>query len=276
MRKLPFTKMHSLGNDFVMLDGVRTPLDLDTVMVKQLADRNHGVGCDQLIVAQPGIGDADFFMRIFNADGSESGQCGNGARCFGRFLIEQGLTERRELEIQTISTRIHLTVADNWQVTAQLAPPSFEPRDIPFNARAVADDYPIVVGGESHRIGTVSMGNPHAVLIVDDIDVAGVDQLGPMLECHSDFPQRTNVGFVQVVDRQTLCLRVWERGVGETLACGSGACAAVAVCRLQERIDDTVCVTLPGGPLSVTWPGHGPISMNGPAVNVFDGQWPIF
>tara|TARA_B100001971_G_scaffold126494_1_gene116468 strand:- start:347 stop:1171 length:825 start_codon:yes stop_codon:yes gene_type:complete len=273
---LPFTKMHSLGNDFVMLDGVRTPLDLDAALVRQLADRNHGVGCDQLIVAQSAISDADFFMRIFNADGSESGQCGNGARCFGRFLIEQGLTECRELEIQTISTRIRLTVADGWQVTAQLAPPSFEPRDIPFNAPAVASDYPIVVGGETLRIGAVSMGNPHAVLIVDDIDAAGVDQLGPMLECHCDFPQRTNVGFAQVVDRQTLRLRVWERGVGETLACGSGACAAVAVCRLQERIDDTVCVTLPGGLLSVTWPGHGPISMNGPAVSVFDGQWPIF
>ncbi len=270
---LPFTKMHSLGNDFVMLDGVRTPLELNEAQVRQMSDRHRGIGCDQLIVAQPATDGADFFILIFNTDGSESGQCGNGARCFGRFLIEQGLTEQRELEIQTMSTRFRLGVGDHGQVSVNLAPPIFERGEIPFDAAAAAVDYPVTVAGESLRIGAVSIGNPHAVLMVEDIDNAPVDQLGPALERHPDFPQRTNVGFVQIQSRHSLRLRVWERGVGETLACGSGACAAVAVCRARQQVEEVVEVSLPGGTLAISWPGVGGMRMSGPTARVFDGQW---
>ena len=270
---LPFTKMHSLGNDFVMLDGVSTPLTLSPEVIRRIADRHHGIGCDQLIVAEPCADGADFFMRIYNTDGSESGQCGNGARCFSRFVREQGLTEKTHLEIETISTRFTLSAGTGSRVSAELAEPVFELEKIPFRPAEVSDDYSVSVGGRSLRIGVASMGNPHAVLLVDDIDEAPVAETGPAIEHHPDFPERTNVGFVQVQDRTHLKLRVWERGVGETLACGSGACAAVSVCRRWDLIDESVRVTLPGGALEIAWSGNGPIFMSGPTERVFDGLW---
>ena len=223
--------MHSLGNDFVMLDGVSTPLTLSPEVIRRIADRHHGIGCDQLIVAEPCADGADFFMRIYNTDGSESGQCGNGARCFSRFVREQGLTEKTHLEIETISTRFTLSAGTGSRVSAKLAEPVFELDKIPFRPAEVSDDYSVSVGGRSLRIGVASMGNPHAVLLVDDIDEAPVAETGPAIEHHPDFPERTNVGFVQIQDRTHLKLRVWERGVGETLACGSGACAAASAKR---------------------------------------------
>ncbi|MDP6140473.1 MAG: diaminopimelate epimerase [Arenicellales bacterium] len=271
---LSFTKMHSLGNDFVMLDGVRRALVLDSQLITRIADRHTGIGCDQVIVAQPASGAADFFMRIYNADGSESGQCGNGGRCFGRFLIEQGLTDQRQITVQTITTEMALQVADDWQVTANMGEPVFNPAAIPFRAAQQAAEYTLAADGESVRIAAVSMGNPHAVLQVDDVDHAPVERLGPLLECHGDFPQRANIGFAQVLGRDTIRLRVWERGVGETRACGSGACAAAAVCRQQGLVDDNVSVTLPGGSVKITWPGYGDLAMTGPAITVFTGQLP--
>lgn len=270
---LPFTKMHSLGNDFVMLDGVSTSLTLSPEVIRRIADRHHGVGCDQLIVAEPCADGADFFMRIYNTDGSESGQCGNGARCFSRFVREQGLTEKTHLEIQTIGTRFTLSAGTEGEVSAELEAPIFEPEKIPFRAAEVSDGYSLLVAGQSLRIGVASLGNPHAVLLVEDIDEAPVTKTGPAIEHHPDFPERTNVGFVEIKDRTHLKLRVWERGVGETLACGSGACAAVSVCRRWDLIDDSVRVTLPGGALEIAWPGDGPIFMAGPTERVFDGLW---
>ncbi|MDP6551409.1 MAG: diaminopimelate epimerase [Arenicellales bacterium] len=267
--------MHSLGNDFVMLDGVSAPIALSPEAVRNIADRHRGIGCDQLIVAEPCADGADFFMRIYNTDGSESGQCGNGARCLSRFVREQGLTEKQTLEIETISTRFTLSLGTKGQVSAELAAPVFEPQKIPFRAGEMADGYSVSVGGQTFRIGAVSVGNPHAVLLVDDIDNAGVAEIGPAIEYHPDFPERTNVGFVQIEDRAHLKLRVWERGVGETLACGSGACAAVSVCRRWELIDDSVSVTLPGGTLALFWPGSGPVRMSGPTERVFDGLWSL-
>ena len=270
---LRFTKMHSLGNDFVMIDGVSVPVALRAEAIRQLADRHFGVGCDQVILVEQATGAADFFMRIFNTDGSESGQCGNGARCLGRFVHDRGLTSKQVLEIETISTRFRLEVGTDRMVSADLADPVFAPAEIPFRADAQQPSYKIAVDGSAVEIGAVSMGNPHAVLLVDDVDHAPVHHLGPLIEHHADFPERTNVEFVEVVGRDALKIRVWERGVGETLACGSGACAAVAVARVWDRIDDAVLVTLPGGTLSITWSGHGPMGMRGPTETVFDGVW---
>jgi diaminopimelate epimerase len=265
--------MHSLGNDFVMLDGVSTSLTLSPEVIRRIADRHHGVGCDQLIVAEPCTDGADFFMRIYNTDGSESGQCGNGARCFSRFVREQGLTEKANLQIETISTRFTLSAGTGDQVSAELAEPVFDPEKIPFRTAEVSEGYSVSVAGQTLRIGVASIGNPHAVLVVDDLDETPVTETGPAIEHHPDFPERTNVGFVQIKDRTHLNLRVWERGVGETLACGSGACAAVSVCRRWDLIDDRVSVTLPGGVLEIAWPGSGPIFMSGPTERVFDGLW---
>ena len=272
---LPFTKMHSLGNDFVMLDGVSAPVALTQEAIRDIADRHHGIGCDQLIVAEPDAHGADFFMRIYNTDGSESGQCGNGARCFARFVREQGLTRKKELAVQTISTRFHLTMGAEGEVSAELDVPEFAPKKIPFRSAQPAERYQILVDGEDMMIGVASLGNPHAVLLVDDIDEAPVSRVGPVIERHTDFPERTNVGFVEIKSPTDIRLRVWERGVGETLACGSGACAAVSVCRRWNLIDDSVQVSLPGGVLQITWPGHGPILMSGPTTRVFDGLWPV-
>ena len=267
-----FTKMQSLGNDFIMLDGIRHAVRLDSATVRRLADRHTGVGCDQLIVAEPGDDSVDFHMRIFNADGSEVGQCGNGARCFARYLLESGLTAKRRLRVRTQTSHLTLEADDDWQVSVEMGIPQFEPDDIPFRAPARAREYQLLVGGESIRLAVASIGNPHAVLRVDQIANAPVSRLGPAIEQHPDFPQRTNVGFAEITGRRHLRLRVWERGVGETRACGSGACAAMAVYRDEGLVDDVVQVELTGGVVEVNWPGTGTLHMRGPAETVFRGE----
>ena len=269
---LSFTKMHSLGNDFVLLDGVRRPFHLGRDHIQHLADRHRGIGCDQLIVAGPGRNGADFSMRIFNTDGSEAEQCGNGARCFAKFLHDEGLTDQTRLVVDTGSRLIQLEIEDDWQVVVDMGAPGFEPGALPFDAQDEANVYQLDVAGETVEISAISLGNPHAVLLVDDVDTAPVERLGPAIERHSRFPQRTNVGFACPITRSKIRLRVWERGVGETLACGSGACAAAVACHRLGRIDEEIEVELPGGIVSVRWPGQGPVFLRGPAVTVYRGE----
>ena len=272
MATTAFTKMQSLGNDFVMLDNISTQLPLEPDIIRHLADRHVGIGCDQVIVASPGNDSADFFMRIFNADGTEVGQCGNGARCFARYLIENGWTDKRHLVVQTSSTQLELVLEDGGQVSVNMGTPLFEPAAVPFDSPTCEKDYVLHIGEEQVRIHIASIGNPHAVLSVDDINCAPVKSLGPAIECHPAFPQKANVGFVQVCDREHLKLRVWERGVGETMACGSGAGAAAAVCRKQGLVDDTVEVELPGGMVEVSWSGRDGLWLRGPATTVYRGE----
>ena len=269
---LSFTKMHSLGNDFVLLDGVRRPFHLGRDHIQHLADRHRGIGCDQLIVAEPGQNGADFSMRIFNTDGGEAEQCGNGARCFAKFLHDEGLTDQTRLVVDTGSRLIQLEIEDDWQVVVDMGAPGFEPGALPFDAQDEANVYQLDVAGETVEISAISLGNPHAVLLVDDVDTAPVERLGPAIERHSRFPQRTNVGFACPITRSKIRLRVWERGVGETLACGSGACAAAVACHRLGRIDEEIEVELPGGIASVRWSGQGPVFLRGPAVTVYRGE----
>ena len=271
---LRFTKMQGLGNDFVVIDAISQRLQLNRRQIRQLADRHFGVGCDQiLLVEAPERPDVDFRYRIFNADGSEVAQCGNGARCFARFVQEKRLTHKQRIVVETASGVMTLSVTRNGQVQVDMGTPRLEPAQVPFQAEARATTYPIELDGREHRIGAVSMGNPHAVLQVDDVDTAPVERLGPLLESHPRFPERVNAGFMQVLNRREIRLRVYERGAGETLACGSGACAAVVAGILQGLLDSEVQVALPGGKLQVSWAGEGqPVIMTGPAVTVFEGQ----
>lgn len=274
MQRLPFTKMQGLGNDFVVLDGVSRRVELEPAQVRHLADRRLGVGCDQVLVAEPASDPgADFRYRIFNADGGEVEHCGNGVRCLARFLLERGLTERRELVIETSHGRAVVRICCDGPVTVDMGPPILEPARVPFRAEAQAPVYPVRVDGTVLELGVVSMGNPHAVLRVEDVDRAPVTSLGPSIEGHADFPQRVNAGFMQVLAPDHIRLRVYERGVGETLACGTGACAAVVVGRLRGWLDAAVAVDLPGGRLVIHWEnGEQPVWMTGPAVSVFDGE----
>jgi diaminopimelate epimerase len=271
---LSFVKMHGLGNDFVVLDGVRQSISLTTEQVRFLADRHFGIGCDQLLLVEPAPSpDTLFRYRIFNADGSEVEQCGNGARCFARFVRDEGLTDASTIPVMTASGRIVLHVEDNGEVTVDMGVPRLEPAEIPFEAPARAMSYPLVVHGEMHVISAVSMGNPHAVLRVEDVDSAPVETLGPAIESHPRFPKRVNVGFMQVLAPDHIRLRVYERGAGETLACGTGACAAVVAGRLHGWLVDTVKVDLPGGRLTIHWQGEGRhVMMTGPATRVFEGR----
>ncbi|HWS03692.1 MAG TPA: diaminopimelate epimerase [Gammaproteobacteria bacterium] len=271
---IKFTKMHGLGNDFVVIDGVRQPVALTPEQVRYLADRRHGVGCDQvLLVEKPQSADVDFRYRIFNADGGEVEQCGNGARCFARFVFEEGLTDKRVIPVETASGRLELVLLDDGQVRVDMGVPRLLPAQIPFDAPAPAPRYVLNVNSESVEIGAVSMGNPHAVLTVTDVATAPVATLGPRIESHPRFPQRVNVGFMQIITRNHIRLRVFERGAGETLACGSGACAAAAVGQAQGMLDNEVRVSLPGGDLMISWAGVGqPLYMTGPATRVFEGQ----
>ena len=271
--RLRFTKMHGLGNDFVVFDGVRQRVELDAAQRRFIADRHFGVGCDQILLVEAASrADMDFRYRIFNADGGEVEQCGNGARCFARFVRQQGLTDKQEIHVETAAGPISLHVQEDEQVTVNMGEPRFQPSVIPFKAPAREGLYHRRVNGDDVRFGAVSMGNPHAVLRVEDVDRAPVDSLGPVLESLGDFPQRANVGFMQIVDRGHIRLRVFERGVGETLACGTGACAAVAVGRDQGLLDERVEVDLPGGRLVLSWLGEGsPVLMTWPATTVFEG-----
>ncbi len=272
--ELVFTKMHGLGNDFVVVDATREPVELTPDQIRFIADRHFGVGCDQLLrVEPPPSPDLDFTYRIFNADGGEVEQCGNGARCFAVFVREKGLTDKDLIRVATAGGPIELQVEPDGQVTVDMGAPRFAPADIPFVAEARADRYPIEVDGQTVEAGVLSMGNPHAVIRVADVDTAPVAELGPKLEHHPRFPNRANIGFMQVVDRTHIRLRVWERGSGETLACGTGACAAVVSGRQQGWLDDKVTVSLPGGDLVIRWAGEGePVMMTGPAVTVFEGR----
>ncbi|MGB9670536.1 MAG: diaminopimelate epimerase [Halothiobacillaceae bacterium] len=272
--QLRFVKMHGLGNDFVVLDGVRQPISLTTEQVRFLADRHFGIGCDQLLLVEAApTPDTLFRYRIFNADGGEVEQCGNGARCFARFVRDEGLTDATTIPVMTAAGRIVLHVEDNGEVTVDMGVPRLEPAEIPFEAPSRAMSYPLAVHGEMHVISAVSMGNPHAVLRVEDADTAPVETLGPAIESHPRFPRRVNVGFMQVVAPDHIRLRVYERGAGETLACGTGACAAVVAGRLHGWLVDTVKVDLPGGRLTIHWQGEGRhVTMTGPATRVFEGR----
>ena len=275
---LQFSKMHGLGNDFMVIDGVRqnlpaSGLPLPTERIRALADRHFGIGFDQLLVVQPASSPGvDFRYRIFNADGSEVNQCGNGARCFARFVRDQGLTDKDSIRVETASGQMTLNLTDDGQVTVDMGAPRWAPEDIPLKAGGEAETYFIVAGNQAFELGAVGLGNPHCVLLVENVDTAPVETVGPLLESHPDFPERVNVGFMQIVDRGHIRLRVFERGSGETLACGSGACAAVVVGQRRGFLDDTVQVDLPGGSLSIHYTGQGGILMTGPAAHVYDGR----
>ena len=268
-----FTKMHGLGNDFVVIDAIRQRVSLDADQISLIADRHFGVGCDQLLLVQaPDNSEAEFRYRIFNADGGEVEQCGNGARCFAVFVRDQGLTTSDRIPVDTLAGRISLQIEQDGQVTVNMGVPSFAPADLPFIAENQQDSYQLLVNSHEYAIGVVSMGNPHAVLLVDDVDKADVDIVGAEIESHDRFPQRVNVGFMQVCARDAIRLRVFERGVGETLACGTGACAAAANGIRQGLLDHKVAVHLPGGTLHISWQGEGqPLFMTGPAITVFEG-----
>ncbi len=271
---ISFTKMHGLGNDFVVIDAINQSVRLTCEQVRFIADRHFGVGCDQLLLVEPAReSGVDFRYRIFNADGDEVEQCGNGARCFARFVRDHGLSEKNEIRVETRSGVIVLRVEPDEQITVNMGVPRFEPERIPFQAAARADEYVLELNGDSVTAGVISVGNPHAVLLVEDLDSAPVAGLGAAIESHPRFPQRVNVGFMQVVSREFIRLRVFERGVGETLACGTGACAAMVVARQRGLINDKVTVELPGGELAICWEGEGrPVMMTGPANRVFEGQ----
>ena len=271
---LEFTKMHGLGNDFMVIDAINQSVSLAAGQVRALADRHLGIGFDQLLLVEAASNpDVDFRYRIFNADGSEVGQCGNGARCFMRFVQEQGMTDKQQLLVETASGPLQLSQEIDGQITVDMGVPRLDPADIPFDAPAFAARYPLDVEGLHLEIAALSMGNPHAVLQVDDIETAPVKELGPAIERHPRFPQHVNAGFMQIVDPATIRVRVFERGAGETLACGSGACAAVVAGRLWEQLETRVKVVLKGGVLVVSWAGSGtPVLMTGPAATVYQGR----
>jgi len=276
MTVLKFTKMQGLCNDFVVLDGVRQRVALSPAQVRRLADRHFGVGCDQVLLVERARGDADFRYRIFNADGGEVEQCGNGARCFVVFVRDQGLTTKRELRVETASGLIMPRLEADGQVTVDMGVPRFAAADVPFTGGEGTLEEILDVDGAPVRISVLSMGNPHAVQVVPDVDAAPVATQGPRIERHARFPQRVNAGYMQVVDRATIRLRVWERGAGETLACGTGACAAVVAGIRRNLVDSPVRVRARGGELVIAWAGDGqPVRMTGPAVTVFEGEWNV-
>ncbi len=272
--KLKFTKMQGLGNDFVVLDATRAPLELTTAQLQQLADRRFGVGCDQILqVESSRQTGTDFYYRIFNADGGEVEQCGNGVRCFARYVLDHGLTAKKEIRVGTLSGIVAPRIEADGNITVDMGAPEFEPARIPFNATTRADVYTLEVDGYTIEISAISMGNPHAVQIVADVERAPVTTQGPLIEAHARFPKRVNAGYVQVVNRMHIKLRVYERGAGETLACGTGACAAVVAGIQRGLLDQRVRVTTHGGDLTIAWAGENmPVYMTGPAVAVFEGE----
>ncbi|KZX56503.1 MULTISPECIES: diaminopimelate epimerase [Vibrio] len=269
-----FSKMHGLGNDFMVVDCITQNIFFSPDLIRRLADRHTGVGFDQLLVVEaPYDPETDFHYRIFNADGSEVEQCGNGARCFARFVRMKGLTNKYSINVSTKKGKMVLKIEENDLITVNMGIPEFEPSKIPFKAKQPEKTYILRTDAHTLFCGAVSMGNPHVVTVVDDVDTADVDTLGPLLESHERFPERVNAGFMQVVNREEVRLRVYERGAGETQACGSGACGAVAVGITQGLLAENVKVSLPGGDLHISWQGPGkPLYMTGPATHVFDGQ----
>jgi diaminopimelate epimerase len=276
-RLLRFTKMQGLGNDFVVLDGFREKIDLDAAQLRALADRHFGVGCDQILLVEPArLPDADFRYRIFNADGGEAEQCGNGARCFVRFVRERGLTDKRTIRVETSGGIIEPSIGPDGQVTVDMGVPSFDPQRLPFLGGTGEAVEPLDLDGATIPVSVLWLGNPHAVQQVANVDSAPVATQGPRIETHPRFPRRVNAGYMQVVDRANIRLRVWERGAGETLACGTGACAAVVVGVRRGIVDSPVRVTMRGGALLVGWNGgESSVSMTGPAETVFEGEWNV-
>lgn len=272
--EIQFTKMHGLGNDFVVIDAINQDIELSEQDVRLLADRHFGIGCDQLLLVEAAeTDDVDFVYRIYNADGGEVEQCGNGARCFAVFVREKGLTTKDLIRVETASGVIELHVQPDGQITVNMGIPEFSPWKIPFNADTRLEEYALDVDGQMLKIGAVSMGNPHAVTIVENVDTAPVHELGAGIESHALFPNRVNAGFMQIMNDGHIRLRVFERGAGETLACGTGACAAVAIGTQQGRLAEHVQVDLPGGSLQISWQGEGsPVMMTGPATTVFEGK----
>jgi len=271
---LDFTKMHGLGNDFIVIDATTDPVTLTTEQIRFLSDRHFGVGCDQVLVIEPARDDTmDFFYRIFNADGGEVEQCGNGARCFVRYVHENGLTSKKEITVGTIGGNIHPRIEADGQISVDMGVPRFSPADVPFVADEESISYTLDVDSKEFDVGVVSIGNPHVVMRVDDVKNAPVAGLGPIIASHARFPRRVNVGFMEIVDSGHIRLRVYERGVGETLACGSGACAAMVIGHRQGLLDNKVSVELPGGSLLVQWSGgQETVRMTGPATHVFKGK----
>ncbi|MDO6708282.1 diaminopimelate epimerase [Photobacterium sp. 1_MG-2023] len=269
-----FSKMHGLGNDFMVVDCVTQNIFFSPDAIRRLADRHRGVGFDQLLVVEPPYDpETDFHYRIFNADGSEVSQCGNGARCFARFVSMKGLTNKYRIAVSTKAGKMILQLENDNQVTVNMGEPAFAPEKIPFTAKQEEKTYILRADNHTVMCGTASMGNPHCVTVVDDVETADVETLGPLLESHERFPERVNVGFMQVLSRDAVRLRVYERGAGETQACGSGACAAVAIGQRQGLLDSQVKVSLPGGDLHIRWAGEGkPLYMTGPVAHVYDGQ----
>ncbi|GAB7526887.1 diaminopimelate epimerase [Paraburkholderia sp. 2C] len=283
--KLKFTKMHGAGNDFVVLDGFTRPIELTAAHVRALANRHFGIGADQLLlVEKPTIDGVDFRYRIFNCDGGEVEHCGNGARCFVKFVRDTGLTDARSVRVQVPNGVITLTMQDDGEVTVDMGAPVFEPARVPFDASGLDGEHkgrregadtlwPLDVNGTTRWVSVVSMGNPHAVQVVDDVEAFPVTADGPVIESHPRFPQRVNAGFMQIVSRNEIRLRVYERGAGETLACGTGACAAVAAGVRRGLLDSPVTVHTHGGVLTISWTGgDAPLLMAGPAATVFEGE----
>lgn len=268
---IKFTKMQGAGNDFMVIDAINQQINLTPAQIQFLANRQFGIGFDQLLLVEPSD-IADLKYRIFNADGGEVAQCGNGARCFVRFAVDQQLTQKTEISVETASGIIAPKLEDNGLVTVNMGQPQFAPKAIPFTAEEEALSYEVTADHTLHRIAAVSMGNPHAVLVVDNINTAPVETLGPQIESHPRFPERVNVGFMQVVDPHHINLRVFERGSGETLACGTGACAAAVAGIRQGLLQSPVNVCARGGNLTIKWGGDGEaVMMTGPAVSVFTG-----
>jgi diaminopimelate epimerase len=269
-----FTKMHGLGNDFAVIDAINQHVALASEQIRLLSDRHFGIGFDQLLlVEKPESANADFKYRIFNADGGEVAQCGNGARCFARFVRDKKLSDKDEIRVDTNSGQLLLRFDADNLITVNMGVPKHAPAEIPLLTEEESRFYTVQVNDTEKAFGAVSMGNPHAVIQVTDVKTAPVAELGKALESHAFFPERVNVGFMQVVDRQHIKLRVFERGAAETLACGSGACAAVVIGVEQNLLDHTVSVELPGGTLAISWLGRGePVLMTGPAISVFEGR----
>jgi diaminopimelate epimerase len=283
--KLRFTKMEGAGNDFVMLNGIAQRVEPTPELVRRLADRRFGVGADQILLVEPAQGgDADFRYRIFNSDGGEVEQCGNGARCFVRFVRDQGLTDKRAIRVETLAGLIAPQLEPNGDVTVDMGPPSFDPAAVPFDTHGLEprrlgsdDAWPLLVHGHEVLVSVLSMGNPHAVQVVPNVEVAPVTRDGPVIEHHDRFPRRVNAGFMEVVNRHRIRLRVWERGAGETLACGTGACAAAVAGIRRGLLESPVEVETRGGRLTIEWEGQGTtaplaVRLTGPATRVFEGE----
>jgi len=275
--QIQFTKMHGLGNDFMVIDAIRQSISLSTEQIRLMGSRHFGIGFDQLLLVEKSdVEGADFRYRIYNADGGEVEQCGNGARCFARFVIDEGLTNKTEIPVITNTGKIILKIEGDENVTVDMGAPELSPQKLPFKSEQQAVSYTLKVEQELVEFCAISMGNPHAVILVDDIDTAAVEKLGKALQADMHFPQSVNVGFMQVIDRSHVRIRVYERGVGETQACGTGACAAIVAGRLLNLLDETVNAKLIGGDLSISWQGEmnntsHPVMMTGPTATVFKG-----